>query len=690
MKRRLSKRICSGENQRTPINSSSPAAAAASSSPASGSASKSVGSKESSASPSTDRVANKLRKGPPGYRSSSVTSPLAAKVPEDACPLTELTGSTIQETLQPKKTSTSSDVKAVQPVQIQLRADEQPVWDRAVEMTWAKPARKDKKADQEEEGVFLKIWKLLMEEYPSIDKTGEDEYFSDSDEISTDSSATPTLTPDKTTPTIKFVRHRSYSDLPPTVRLQLLRCLLAAHDLTTNKAIPLADKFTTSELTRYHGLNQFTALSTLLSPITRYLLINRSFRADVLATVFLTYRFHILVSALTPRMIFSRTPEGQFLARYGRLFANVVVEVDMTKLTGSKDPDAVGLVASVGVGKVKGVLDGLIVKSQVAKRPKGLPLRDFRVLVRRYFGERPQNTPAKFYASSEEVEKVLAPLKSLFPFVEKITISGGVDVTQAMEMIKSVCGAEASLSDGWFERRLPAKEWGAIQGEAAVVDFGTPADGNEMEGLWVVRYTDLGMDSVRKVQEGEVVVGCPTPTATSTAAPDNVKQAGQRVIVLDTNKLSRLPVGKTRAATAAKAEAQSQCQTQAPSQSSSGLSRTVSVSFRRALSAMGRDNLDTPFVQLPSKSLAAEKAVENKLPQPQAQCMPVAPEKEKGQEDKAGVVAVGMAGGEGKKELTGTGVFEEDWKGVKKGDTLRGGRRVLKKLGGALRSLGQN
>ena len=686
MKRRLSKNIRSGGNPRTPINSSSPAAAA-SSSPALGSASKLVGSKELSTSPSTVRVANNLKKDPPpSYRSSSDTSLLAAKESEDTRPSIALTGSTIQATLQPKKTGTLSDAKAPQPVQIQLRGDEEPVWDRAVEMAWAKPPRKDEKPDQAEERVFTEIWRLLLQEYHGINKP-KDENYSDSGETSTDSNATHTPTPNKPAPTVKLVKHRSYSDLPPTVRLHLLRYLLAAHDLNPNKAVPLADRLTTSELTRYHGPNQFTPLSTLLAAISRYLLISRSFRADLLATLFLTYRFHILVSALTPRSIFSRTPEGQFLTCYGHLFANVAVEVDMTKLSGSKDPDAEGLVAIVGAGKVAGCLDSLVVKSQVENRPETVPVSDLRVLVRRYYGARPNSTPLKFYASAEEVEKVITPLKQLSPFVEKITISGVMDVTQAMEMIRSVCGTGASLSDGVFEQRLPAKEWGAIQGEGAVVDFGTPQDGNEREGLWVVKYTDGGrMECVRRVREGEDVVGCHPPTATFTAVPDNVKQAGQRVVVLDTDKLSRLPVRKTRASASAKAEAQAQ--SQAPAQSSSGLSRAVSVSFRRALSAMGRENVDTPSVQVPPKSLAAEKDIENKLPRAQAQGTPVVQEKEKGHEEKAAVV--GITAAEGKQELTETGVVEEDRKGVKKGDTLRGGRGLLRKLGGALRSLGQN
>ncbi|AEO59826.1 hypothetical protein MYCTH_2315869 [Thermothelomyces thermophilus ATCC 42464] len=134
----------------------------------------------------------------------------------------------------------------------------------------------------------------------------------------------------------------------------------------------------------------FDSLESVLSSLDSYISACSAMRADVLATLFLTRRFHVVYS---PCMGNSTQPAAtHYMNKYGSLMASITLEVDFTKLAGSWRPEAVHLDGLRGLDGVKRLVD-TFVQSQLT-RSSNTPIRDLRVLVRRYHGFRPQTLPA--------------------------------------------------------------------------------------------------------------------------------------------------------------------------------------------------------------------------------------------------------------------------------------------------------
>ncbi|KAL2174809.1 uncharacterized protein P884DRAFT_63779 [Thermothelomyces heterothallicus CBS 202.75] len=134
----------------------------------------------------------------------------------------------------------------------------------------------------------------------------------------------------------------------------------------------------------------FDSLGSVLSSLDSYISACSAMRADVLATLFLTRRFHVVYS---PYMGNSTQPAAtHYMNKYGSLMASITLEVDFTNLSGSWRPEAVHLDGLRGLDGVKRLVD-TFVQSQLTRR-SNTPIRDLRVLVRRYHGFRPQTLPA--------------------------------------------------------------------------------------------------------------------------------------------------------------------------------------------------------------------------------------------------------------------------------------------------------
>ncbi|KAL2151205.1 hypothetical protein VTH82DRAFT_6303 [Thermothelomyces myriococcoides] len=119
-------------------------------------------------------------------------------------------------------------------------------------------------------------------------------------------------------------------------------------------------------------------------------------RADVLAALFLTRRFHVVYS---PYMGSCTQPAAtQYMNKYGSLMASVTLEVDFTKLAGSWRPEAVRLDGLRGLNSVKRLVE-TFVQNQLNRRNNN-PIRDLRVLVKRYHGFRPNPLSALPSSSS--------------------------------------------------------------------------------------------------------------------------------------------------------------------------------------------------------------------------------------------------------------------------------------------------
>lgn len=304
----------------------------------------------------------------------------------------------------------------------------------------------------------------------------------------------------------------------------------------------------------------FDTLGAVLAPLERYAAASRAMRADVLAALLLTRRFHAVLSPfvrepLHPGVAF-------FLRRRAPLAASVTLEVDLSRLGGQAHPAAArGLDgARVGLGQVRRLLEEFV-QGQVRSRPRcaagageaAAGLRDLRVLVRRYYGVRPGVVPRAQYVSPENLAWVLSPLKRLGEaVVDGVTIVGaGKELTA--ELILSIWGAGApvgvvdldrlALLTGHVSCRMPAREYPATPGQSSVVDYGAngpDGQGRDRGGLWLVRHGQDGSYHPCRRLDGPDALEIGSGSPASAGMPQSRKLRVVRV-VKRTNKTDATP-----------------------------------------------------------------------------------------------------------------------------------------------------
>ncbi|KAL2163338.1 hypothetical protein VTH06DRAFT_5395 [Thermothelomyces fergusii] len=206
-------------------------------------------------------------------------------------------------------------------------------------------------------------------------------------------------------------------------------------------------------------------------------------RADVLATLFLTRRFHVVYSPYTGNS--TQPAATHYMNKHGPLMAFITLEMDFTKLAGSWRPEAARLDDLRGLDGVKRLVD-TFVQNQLARR-SNTPIRDLRLLVRRYHGFRPprvatppsiasviRNRLGRFcrrigapetstatgtpttarreeYTPAAHVRHVLSALPSLGPVVSRLTLSGAPTEFVAELVAEWPLLAAGGLSSGGSE-----------------------------------------------------------------------------------------------------------------------------------------------------------------------------------------------------------------------------------------------
>ncbi|AEO68169.1 uncharacterized protein THITE_117561 [Thermothielavioides terrestris NRRL 8126] len=201
--------------------------------------------------------------------------------------------------------------------------------------------------------------------------------------------------------------------------------------------------------------DSFESLESVLGSLHNYMSVCSAMRADVLATLFLTRRFHVVYALGVTETL--QPAATRYMDMYGPLMSSITLEVDFTKLGGSWQPEAANLNALIGLANVKTLVDRFVT-SQLT-RPASNPLRDLRLLVRRYYGLRPDAPPpprhstppatnsapsrrrrrqppassrqelqsdpeSTAYTPTTHLAHTLSPLKSLRPVVTGLTITG--------------------------------------------------------------------------------------------------------------------------------------------------------------------------------------------------------------------------------------------------------------------------
>ncbi|KAL2261153.1 hypothetical protein VTK26DRAFT_4627 [Humicola hyalothermophila] len=292
----------------------------------------------------------------------------------------------------------------------------------------------------------------------------------------------------------------SYTNLPHTIRRLITTHLLASHSHSPSdpaKPILLNHPLYLRPL---WPPTHFTPLPSALAPLRPYLSASRVLRADLLATLFLARRFHVVLSPLMgPR---TQPLATRYLARHASAMARLTLEVDLTRLAGGHAREAGGFAAPVGAARLRGLVEGFVAAvaseregaqqrngggggGEGTGKAKGVRMGQLRVLVRRYYGVRPGGSGCE-YTPREHVEEVLGPLKGLAGMVDSVTVTG-VDKDFAEELVAGISSGSRE-GEGEMEWRCPAKEYPAVPGQRSVVDFGEGEEG----GLWVVRHGEDG------------------------------------------------------------------------------------------------------------------------------------------------------------------------------------------------------
>lgn len=186
--------------------------------------------------------------------------------------------------------------------------------------------------------------------------------------------------------------HKSpYFQLPDAVRFKIMKYLLATHHhhdkpIRMNHPVFLCEVWPISRFGKrdVESASYFDSLQSVLSSVERYTSVCPAMRADVLATLFLTRRFHVVYS---PHVRTETQPAAtHYMDRYGPLMASITLEVDFTKLAGGWRPECVHFDALWGLKSVKARLEDFV-QHQLTRH--NTTIRDLRVLVRRYHGFRP-------------------------------------------------------------------------------------------------------------------------------------------------------------------------------------------------------------------------------------------------------------------------------------------------------------
>ena len=285
---------------------------------------------------------------------------------------------------------------------------------------------------------------------------------------------------------------------------------ILSHDQDT-KSIRINDSFLLGPIWLRKDFEDFKTVLTVLKP---YIKVCRGMRANALATLFLTRRFHIIYSS----MMGQGTQPFAFecISQSSPMMASITIEVDFTKLAGGSNPSAANFNPRVGLDRLQGFLEGFV-QSQLT-RQEGTTIRDLRILVRRYHGFRPRTTHE--YTPLSHISQVLNPLKRLGPLVDSLTITGACKPF-AMDLIQSFCGAgtEQELIDTHVSYRTPATEYPATPGQTSIVDYGPACPDCQSQsqgqiGLWLVRHGGDGQYHRSEPWNGTTT----TPTTTTTSA----------------------------------------------------------------------------------------------------------------------------------------------------------------------------
>ncbi|KAK4246562.1 hypothetical protein C7999DRAFT_15317, partial [Corynascus novoguineensis] len=330
-----------------------------------------------------------------------------------------------------------------------------PLWDRSIELVWAKATSPPQEAVDGEycKFSFQENLRRLKHHHATTSRDAPSSSHMAASEASLRSSE-------------QGLSHLSkppnsnsrYFQFPDHIRFKIMKHLLESHN-PSNKPIRMNNPVYLWEVWPVNRLRKpkvwsedyFDSLETALSSVESYTSTCADMRADMLATLFLTRRFHVVYAPCMGRM--TQLAATYLMNKYGPLMAFITLEIDLTKFAGSWTPEAANLDAPKGLDGVRELVEAFV-QSQLT-RSDATSVRDLRVLVRRYYGLRPaapttpptptstishpgaaqtesESSPtgpseymdAYMYTPTAHIRHALSPLKSLGPVIRTLTMTG--------------------------------------------------------------------------------------------------------------------------------------------------------------------------------------------------------------------------------------------------------------------------
>ncbi|KAM7191700.1 hypothetical protein V8F20_009177, partial [Naviculisporaceae sp. PSN 640] len=183
-----------------------------------------------------------------------------------------------------------------------------------------------------------------------------------------------------------------YFKLPDRVRLKIAKRIIAFH--SSGKPIRLNSPVFFKPIWPVNGPpgkaglpfyteEYFDSLHSVLYQLDRYLSVCFAMRIDILTTLFLTRRFHVIYSPMVKPLTCPLAT--RFMDKYGVYMKLINLEIDLTKFGGNFHPASATMDFSLSTirAHVERFVEGQL------SRHGGTTLQSLIVMVRRYHGVRP-------------------------------------------------------------------------------------------------------------------------------------------------------------------------------------------------------------------------------------------------------------------------------------------------------------
>ncbi|KAK0649028.1 hypothetical protein B0T16DRAFT_124989 [Cercophora newfieldiana] len=261
--------------------------------------------------------------------------------------------------------------------------DERPPWDRSVDIVWRRRLATPDSVEWDDELAFQE----------------------NSARLASQSASTPTASPLFGNNPPSWYRPRDlsrkdnarYFALPDRVRFIITKYVLASHD--SGKSIrlnspsfldpiwpvnPIPKSDWAAKDSRIWSTEYFDSLKKVLALIRGYTSVCFAMRIDVMTTLFLTRRFHVVYSPFVTEII--QPAATLYMDEFGALMKSITLEIDLSRLGGSWEPAAEKMDMEKSVKRVKALVKRF---ANIQLDRRGVTtIQSLVILVRRYYGHR--------------------------------------------------------------------------------------------------------------------------------------------------------------------------------------------------------------------------------------------------------------------------------------------------------------